>query len=382
VAYASNVPLYLDPDEADRRPALLERHQRGSFDHLPLRVRMQCQDHPYWRPTVVAEGTAGGNLGGRLWDAHCPVLDPPLRPSGNLETADNRPATTSKSSGSQNVGNSSEPIVHLDTRSGQSRTPSSPPPVLHPAADVGVVQDFSRSIRPPKLIVEIPSYVPSYVSHPLPWLWRSQWTSHGGMEATIDVSDIESEEPMYSPISPVSEPTPVGPPSSSSVGIQVGPPLQRTVSVGTDVDLEVLYDNDAIAPGLPRPRLPWGVRIRDVVNYLREHPDEHVDDVLRQALISPAHPRGTQRDHGELATCLSVAEATMREVSRICVHHMCPALRYADRNHPTRIRLEGEVSRMFQNQLNRPNIPAFTDLRHVPGPLRPPQVDLTDDDEN
>jgi len=86
--------------------------------------------------------------------------------------------------------------------------------------------------------------------------------------ATIDVSDVGSERPIYYPISPASEPTPVGPPSSASVGIQVGPPLQRTVSVGTEVDLEVLYD-DAISPGLPRPRLPWGVRITiSGINYL------------------------------------------------------------------------------------------------------------------
>jgi len=288
------------------------------------------------------------------------------------------------SSGPQDVGNSSGPIVHLASRSGHGRTPSSSPPVLHP---VGVVQDFSRSVRPPKLILEIPSYVPTYVSPPPPVTravpgdqpWGDGlhiYTPFPWLDGTtIDIPDIESEGPIYSPISPASEPTPVGPPSTASVGVQVGPPLQRTASVGTEVDLEVLYDNDTIAPGLPRPRLPWGVCIRDVVKYLREHPDEHVDDIIRQALISPAHPRGTQRDHAELATCLYIAEATMREVSRICVQHMRPALRHADRNHPTRVRLEGEVSRMLQNQLNRPNIPSFTDLRHVPGPLRPPQVD-------
>jgi len=64
VAYGSDVPTDLDPDEADRRLALLERHQRGSNDRLPLRVRMQCRDHPFWRPIVVAEGRVGGNLGG------------------------------------------------------------------------------------------------------------------------------------------------------------------------------------------------------------------------------------------------------------------------------------------------------------------------------
>jgi len=73
--------------------------------------------------------------------------------------------------------------------------------------------------------------------------------------------------------------------SSVSVGTQVNPLLTETVSVGTDVDLEVLYDNDTIAPGLPRPRLPWGVQIRDVVRYLREHPTEHVDDIIRRALL-------------------------------------------------------------------------------------------------
>jgi len=120
---------------------------------------MQCRDHPYWRPTVVAEGTAGGNLRKEALERPLPRPRPSAaagRALGNLETADNRLATTSTSSGSQAVGDSSEPIVHLDTRSGQSRTPSPLSPVLHPAGGVGVVQDFSRSVRPPKLILEIP----------------------------------------------------------------------------------------------------------------------------------------------------------------------------------------------------------------------------------
>jgi len=88
-----------------------------------------------------------------------------------------------------------------------------------------------------------------------------------------------------------------------------------------------------------------------VVRYLTEHPTEHFDDILRRALITPAH-------------------------------HICLALRHADRNHPTRISLMGDVFTLFSNQLNRPIIPAFTDIRQVPGSLRPPQVDLTDVDGN
>jgi len=55
-----------------------------------------------------------------------------------------------------------------------------------------------------------------------------------------------------------------------------------------------------------------------------------------------------------LATCFYITEATMREVSRICVQHMRPALRHADRNHPTRVRLEGEVSRMLKTSWTGP----------------------------
>jgi len=88
------------------------------------------------------------------------------------------------------------------------------------------------------------------------------------------------------------------------------------------------------------------------------NPTEHVDDILRRALITPAHPRGTQSDHAEMANCLYVAEATFSEVFRICVNHMS----HADRNHPTCIRLEGDVPTLFSNQLNRPNVPAFTDF--------------------
>jgi len=118
-----------------------------------------------------------------------------------------------------------------------------------------------------------------------------------------------------------------------------------------------------------------------VVRYLREHPTEHVNEILRRALLDPSHPRGTLRDHAEMANCLYMAEATFRQVSQICVTHMRPAQRYPDRNHPTRVRLEGDVSRLFNNQLDRPNVPAFTDFRRVSGPLRPLQVDLTADDD-
>jgi len=56
VAYGSDVPRDLKDEEAERRLSILARHQRESFDRMPLKLRMQCRDHPYWQPTVVAKG--------------------------------------------------------------------------------------------------------------------------------------------------------------------------------------------------------------------------------------------------------------------------------------------------------------------------------------
>jgi len=68
-----------------------------------------------------------------------------------------------------------------------------------------------------------------------------------------------------------------------------------SVSVGADVDLEVLYTAD-IAPGILPVTLPWGLTIKDIVQALLDHPTLHVDDILRKMLLHPHYPGTTMRE--------------------------------------------------------------------------------------
>jgi len=192
------------------------------------------------------------------------------RASGGADINNNRRPTNSASSvpsESLIAPSRCEPVVHLDTRSGTSRTPSSSPPVLHPEGDINVIRDFSGSVRPPaastghfsppRLILEIPPpYVSPYVAtlpHVAPGAPTDQrW---GGDRLlinahfpwvdgdNIDIPDEAYLAPIYSPLSPASASSPTVShdvrPASVSVGIQVGPPLTETTCVGTDVDLKV-----------------------------------------------------------------------------------------------------------------------------------------------
>jgi len=224
---------------------------------------------------VVAEGRLGGSFRGE-------ALRRPLaaraastaagRAPDDADINKNRRSTTYASPvlpESFVIPPRSEPVVHLDTRSGTSRTSSSSPPVLHPEGDNNVLRDFSGSVRPPaassgpssppRLILQIPPlYVSPYAAtlpHVAPAAPNDQPWGDGLLintpfpwvdEANIDISDEDEIylAPIYSPISPASAPSPTVPhvalPAPFSVGTQAGPPPTETISVGTDIDLEVL----------------------------------------------------------------------------------------------------------------------------------------------
>jgi len=146
------VPLDLDDEEAERPLLQLERDQRGSFDRLPLRVRMQSREYPYWRPTVVAEGRLVGRQREEAFGGPATVRQAPVAAAGySADTSDSQAASNVPMvpSGLQTVLERCEPVVRFDTRSGLSRTSSSSPPVLSLKGDHNLSQDFSGSIRPP-----------------------------------------------------------------------------------------------------------------------------------------------------------------------------------------------------------------------------------------
>jgi len=61
---------------------------------------------------------------------------------------------------------------------------------------------------------------------------------------------------------------------------------KRSVSVGTDVNLEVLYTPE-IAPGILPATPLWGLTIKDIVQALLDYRTLHIDDILREMLLHP-----------------------------------------------------------------------------------------------
>jgi len=121
-----------------------------------------------------------------------------------------------------------------------------------------------------------------------------------------------------------------------SVAVQQNPPPppppaveRRSVSVGTDVDLEVLYTPE-IAPGILRATLPWGLTIKDIVQALIDHPTLHVDDLLREMLLHPHYPGTTMRDFQALYDSqdgpgrITVGGAAVRHVYVASETHLGP----------------------------------------------------------
>jgi len=102
------------------------------------------------------------------------------------------------------------------------------------------------------------------------------------------------------------------------------PPVEKvTVSVGTDVDLEVLYSPE-IAPGILPVALLWGLTIRDIVQALLDHPTVHVDDILREMLLHPRLPGTTMRQFQALSTVARAAQDYCGRWGRDALHLCSP----------------------------------------------------------
>jgi len=92
-------------------------------------------------------------------------------------------------------------------------------------------------------------------------------------------------------------------------------PATCTKAVGSSVDLDLLYDSEEVAPSLLRSSLPWGLMVHSVVQYFLDNPMVHVDDVLRQMLINPRYPRGTQRDYAIVSDFMRTTQEVLRNVA-------------------------------------------------------------------
>jgi len=158
------------------------------------------------------------------------------------------------------------------------------------------------------------------------------------------------------------------------------PPVEKvSVSVGTDVDLEVLYSPE-IAPGILPVTLPWGLTIRDIVQALLDHPTVHVDDILREMLLHPRYPGTTMSQFQALSTVARAAQDVLREVGQRCVTSMLPVRLIQDRNDPTRGQVEDMITGMMGAQAARTDIPTLVNMDRLRGPFQTPVVDLTTDD--
>jgi len=133
--------------------------------------------------------------------------------------------------------------------------------------------------------------------------------------------------------------------------------------VGTLLDLELLYDNEEIAPGLVRTSSPWGVTVQGVVEYLLDNPTVHVDDVLRQMLISSTYPRGTQRDYANVSAFMWTTQEVLRNVASRRISAMLPVYHLDDRNDRTRVQVENSVAAMMGT---RPTAGTGADIPDVP----------------
>jgi len=172
------------------------------------------------------------------------------------------------------------------------------------------------------------------------------------------------------------------------VAVQLDPPPppppaveRRSVSVGTDVDLEVLYTPE-IAPSILPATPLWGLTIKDIVQALLDHPTLHVDDILREMLLHPFYPSTTMREFQALSTIAGTAQNVLREVGQRCVTSMLPVRLIQDRNDTTRVQVEDSITGMLGAQAARTDVPTLVDMARLRGPFNPPVVDLTTDEGN
>jgi len=188
----------------------------------------------------------------------------------------------------------------------------------------------------------------------------------GGQMAT---HTSEAATSTYEDISPPGSPGQCPMDTLLLVAVQQDPPPpppaveKRSVSVRTDVDLEVLYTPE-IAPGILPATLPWGLTIKDIVQTLLDHPTLHVDDILREMLLHPHYPQTTMRNFQTLSTIARTAQDVLREVGQRCVTSMLPVRLIQDRNDPTRGQVEDSITGMLGAQAARTDVPTLVLSTH------------------
>jgi len=205
-----------------------------------------------------------------------------------------------------------------------------------------------------------------------------QTATHSAEAATSTYDDISlpgspGQCPMDTlpPVTVQQDPPPPSPPAVE----------KRSVSVGTDVDLELLYTLK-IAPGILPATLPWGLTINDIVQTLLDHPTLHVDDILREMLRHPFYPGTTMREFQTLSTIARMAQDVLKKVGQQCVTSMLPVRLIQDRNDTTRVQVEDSITGMLGAEAARTDVFTLVDMARLRGPFNPPIVDLTTDDDN
>jgi len=120
-------------------------------------------------------------------------------------------------------------------------------------------------------------------------------------------------------------------------------------------------------PGLVRTSLPWGLTVKGVVQYFLNIPTVHVDDVLRQMLISPTYLRDTQRDFANVYAFMRTTQEVLRNVASHCITAMVLVYHLEDRNDSTRVQVENSVRAMMDAQprilllAREPTYPTYLD---------------------